>query len=420
MTGSIAKPACQPPTCRAEDLPPRRRILFVDDEPLVLRGLARQMRVLAREWDLLFVTSGLEAIATLEREPVDAVVTDMRMPGMTGAELLNTVMHRWPFTVRFILSGHADHEMIARCVGSTHQYLAKPCDPADLRNTLQSTLEFKTSLSNADVQRFVARLDRLPSVPALYHEIMAVVRKPDASLDEVGAVIARDIGMTAKVLQLVNSAFFGLAQHISDPVDAVAFLGIDTLRALVINLHAFTEFGEKEWGGFSLEALRRHSLEVASLARRIAVHLGAPRRVANDALAAGLLHDLGKIILATNFSKAYAEVRQAARGSGTALRHRETEAFGADHASLGAYLTSLWGLPDSVVQAIGYHHTPSEARTGGVSALTVVHLADAVIQQRETGAAKPEIDLQHLERLSISADLSELIQLADSPESPDP
>src|ERR1039457_5287307 len=99
-----------------------KNLLFVDDEPRVLQGLQRQLRVMREEWQMDFVESGLKAIEFLARTPVDVLVTDMIMPGMDGAQLLTAVMKRYPNTVRLVLSGHADREAVLRLVGAAHQY----------------------------------------------------------------------------------------------------------------------------------------------------------------------------------------------------------------------------------------------------------------------------------------------------------
>lgn len=113
------------------------KILFVDDEPMVLQGLQRVLRPLRNEWETAFANSGQEALEKLSQEPFDVIVTDMRMPGMDGGQLLTRVKERYPHMVRIILSGQADKTMVMKSVKPAHQYLAKPCDDATLRASLQ-------------------------------------------------------------------------------------------------------------------------------------------------------------------------------------------------------------------------------------------------------------------------------------------
>ena len=109
------------------DTPAKTRILFVDDEPLVLQGLQRMLRPMRNEWEMAFVESGRRALEEMATLPFQVVVSDMRMPGMNGAQFLSHVQELYPRTVRLILSGHADKDLIMKCVGTAHQFLAKPC-----------------------------------------------------------------------------------------------------------------------------------------------------------------------------------------------------------------------------------------------------------------------------------------------------
>ena len=192
------------------------------------------------EWEMEFVDNAADALARMERGGVDVVVSDMRMPGMNGAQLMTEVMKRHPQTVRIILSGHADQDLIMKCVGSTHQYLAKPCDPDALKATVGRASAMDAAMQNKTLQKLTSQMDRLPSLPSLYIEVVEKLQTPEVTLEDVAVIIAKDIGMTAKILKLVNSAFFGLRRQISGPEEAVAYLGLDTIKALVLSINAFS------------------------------------------------------------------------------------------------------------------------------------------------------------------------------------
>lgn len=226
-----------------------KRILFVDDEPRVLQGLERMLRPMREKWEMRFVESGAQALATLAVTPADVVVADMRMPGMDGAQLLKEVMRSYPATIRLILSGFTEKNMIGRCVGVAHQYLAKPCDPATLRATIERLTALENTLQEGALQRLVGRLERLPSLPTLYTEILQCLENQNADLTDVGTVIARDLGMAAKVLNLVNSAFFGLPQQIANPAEAVLYLGLENVKSIVLAAKTFGQFQEIVNGG---------------------------------------------------------------------------------------------------------------------------------------------------------------------------
>jgi len=250
------------------------RILFVDDEPNVLAGLKRMLYSLRNEWDMTFVSSGAEALQCLSESPFDVLVTDVRMPEMNGVELLEQVVNLHPELIRIVLSGTADIELTMQCVSLSHQYLLKPCDAQTLRATVQRAFCLRVLLYNPALRGLISQIQSLPSIPAVYGELTTVLRSDDASPQAVGRIMARDMGMTAKVLQLVNSAFFGVSREITNPVDAVVYLGMETVRALVFTASAFSQFHLRDRCHFSIEELQQHSLAVGTLARQIAKSMG--------------------------------------------------------------------------------------------------------------------------------------------------
>ena len=386
----------------------KKRILFVDDEVLVLEGLQRMLRPMREEWEMEFLDSGAKALERMAQLPFDVVVSDMRMPGMNGAELLSRVMQQHPKTVRFILSGHADKELILKCVGSTHQYLAKPCDPEVIKAIVRRASATDDALQSDSLKRLVAKMSHLPSIPSLYSEILEALHDLDATLETVGGIIAKDIAMTAQILKLVNSAFFGLRRQVSSPAEAANYLGLDTLRCLVLSINTFSQYESVQIEGFSFNELWTHSLDTAAAAKAVAIMEGDDRKLADESFVSGLLHDTGKIVLAANYADRYGEVLKLMQNDGLEQCAAEQQIFGANHADVGGYLLGLWGLPVPVVEAIAFHHRPSSAVEKFFCPLTAVHVANALVHGTgATDAAGPDarLDLPYLTDLGLAARL---------------
>lgn len=401
----------------------KKRVLFVDDESLVLEGLQRMLRSMRGEWDMAFVDSGAKALELMAQAPFDVVVSDMRMPGMNGAELLAEVLKRFPRTVRLILSGHADRDLVLKCVGSTHQYLSKPCQPEELKAAITRAGNLEESLRDQSLRQLVSRLDRLPSIPALYVQIVEKVKDPEIGLDEIGDIMGRDMAMTAKILKLVNSAFFGLGRQISSPAEAVSYLGVETIKSLVLSIHAFSQFSSAKLGTFSIDALWVHSQQTAGLAKEIARMEDGDNKVLDDSFVAGLLHDTGKLILASNFPQQYDEVLRAGQAGRAALMAAEQQIFGAHHAEVGGYLLGLWGLPVPVVEAIALHHQPSTAPNPVFGPLTAVHVANALVNTQPAGpnpGSPEEFDLPYLSALGLEGRLEHWRRAAEANLQPQP
>lgn len=383
----------------------KRRILFVDDEPMVLQGLQRMLRGMREEWEMEFLDGGAKALARMAEQPVDVVVADMRMPGMNGAELLNEVMKRHPKTVRLILSGHADKDLILQCVGSTHQYLSKPCDPDALKATVLRASSLDGTLQSESLKKLVGQMTRLPSIPTLYMEIVDKANQPDSSLEDVARIIARDPGMTAKILKLVNSAFFGLRRELSSTEEAVAYIGLDTIKSLVLSIHAFAQFAHANSGGLTMESLWAHSLNVAARSKLIAQLEQADRKAVDEAFTAGMLHDVGKLVLAANMPEVFAQSVRLAETEGLEFYRAEIQVLGASHADIGGYLLGLWGLPVPVVEAIALHHQPALMPQPSFSPLTIVHAADVLVWEGMAAASpmgRPQLDADYLAAVGMT------------------
>lgn len=352
--------------------------LFVDDEPQVLRALERMLDAADVEWEAEFAGDAAEALEMLANEDFDAIITDMRMPGMDGAELLHEVSKLYPHIVRIVLSGQADKEAVLRAVQPMHQYLSKPCAAETLKSTISRACAMRDTLSSESLRKTITNLPGLPSIPSVYAELNEAIQSEDFALTDVGRIIEKDMAMSAKILQLVNSAAFGLGKQVHSPGQAACMLGVDVIKALVLTTGVFTEFVDNSKSEFSLETLMTHSLNVANFAKQIARAEGMAGGDVNDAYTAGMLHDVGKLILATSDTEAYSRILQTAASNHTSLWEAEHEFLNTDHAAVGAYLLNLWGLPQSIIEVVSLHHRPEQAEEKSLSVLSVVWAANEV------------------------------------------
>jgi HD-like signal output (HDOD) protein len=352
-------------------------LLFVDDEIRVLQGLQRQLHGMRNEWQMNFVEGGKKALEFMAANPVDVIVTDMMMPGMDGAELLTEVMKRHPVVIRIVLSGHTDREAILRLVGPAHQYLSKPCNANELRGAIARAFAMRDLLANEQLKQLATSTKSLPALPALYFQLMEELKKEDSSVERISEIISKDLGMTSKILQLVNSAFFGLSQRIADIPEAVTYLGIATIRALVLSIQVFSQFDEKKIKGFSIETLSNHCWMTGSLARTIAKLEHGDEKTMDQCFLAGLLHDVGQLVLAAGMPDEYGRVIEIARSHEKSIWETELAQFGATHAEVGGYLLGLWGLPNPIVEAVTLHHRPAGSTVRGFSPVIVVHVANS-------------------------------------------
>jgi putative nucleotidyltransferase with HDIG domain len=395
-----------------------RRILFVDDESNVLQGLRRMLRPKRQEWDMAFAASGEEALCLLDEKHFDVVVTDMRMPMMDGAALLHEVMERHPGVARIVLSGHSDLDLVVRSVLPAHQYVSKPCSPEKLQDVISKALEVQDIVSVDTLREMVSRIESLPSLSEAYHQLTEEMNKPEPSIAKVGEIISHDISMSAKILKLVNSSFFGFARHISSPEQAVALLGLKVIKALVLSVNIFSEFHSEELRQYSLSGLWDHSMRVSTLCRDIAAMEKMDAKMQDECFIAGLLHDVGKLILASTFTDRYNTMLTQVREQNRVVRWMEFETFGTTHAEVGAYLMGLWGLPDAVVESIAFHHAPMYPERG-LSTVGVVHAAnwlDHAYYVLHSNYAIPDLAEEYLHVAGVGDRIEAWKELVVSPE----
>lgn len=352
------------------------KILFVDDEIQVLKGLRRMLATVDDDWDPEFANSGAEALEILAEDEFDVVVTDMRMPRMDGAQLLQQVSTKYPDIVRIVLSGQADQVSVLRAVNPMHQYLSKPCDPDKLRTTITRACELRDVLQSDELQELVSRVTTVPAMPALYNDVVAEIESPDGNLARIGELIAQDPGMSAKILQITNSAIFAMRSPIYSPVHAASLLGMDAIKSLVLSLGVFEQLDRVAVPNFSIEAVFQHCVQVGGNARLIATSQRCEEAVVACAFTAGMLQDLGVLVLASGMPEAYGEVIKTARNGVRSLADVETEALGASHAAVGAYLLELWGLPQSMAETVAFHETPELGHDTEFTALSAVVAAN--------------------------------------------
>ena len=377
----------------------KRQIIFVDDDVYVLKGYQRALEPFANAWDVYFCTTGAEALTFLGRQPVDAIITGMRMPGMSGIDLLEQVIQHYPSVIRMIMSGSVEEPSAYRAASLAHQLMAKPCDIQTIFGAVEDTCHLRDSLSDKKLVKIITGLKNLPSVPTLYVRLLKEFEREQPTLTKVGEIISMDIAMTAKILQLVNSAFFSIPYKVSNLNQALSILGLNTIKSLVLSVGVFSEYQNRSFSAFSIDELWQHSIFVGNLSRAIAVSANLSRAEQDEAQMAGILHDVGKLIQ-TDIPGFY---RLLSMNTKIPEIQMEYHYLGTSHAEIGAYMLSLWGLPSTVIKAVAFHHKPISATAFKMDSVFCVYIANHLYYEEKPNTKNtlplPPLDMQLLEQI---------------------
>jgi HD-like signal output (HDOD) protein len=350
------------------------RVLFVDDDVPVLDGLRARLHALRSRWDMVFVETAARAITEMEHRPCDVVVSDMRMPGIDGAELLKVVSERWPEAIRIVLSGYAESEQTARLLPIAHQYLSKPCEAQQIEDVVARCLKLRELLREPRLRQAVGRMRQLPAMPRTYAKLREIMSSDDPSVADVSRAISADSAIAAKVLQVVNSAFFRRAKSIAKIEQAVTHLGFVTIRNIVMSVEVFSAWPASLPQNFDPEAVQLRAHKVAAIARAL-----VPGKAADDAMLAGLLHNIGYLVLAQQCPKELEAALHLAVQRRIPLHEAETEVIGASYAEIGAYLLGIWGLPHTIIEAVAFHNDPRRIKQSQFDVLAALATAETLV-----------------------------------------
>jgi HD-like signal output (HDOD) protein/CheY-like chemotaxis protein len=355
-----------------------------------------------------FVNGGEAALTELRAASYDVIVSDMRMPGMDGATLLTRVLNEHPHIVRIVLSGQTEQEVSRRMVHVAHQFMSKPCDGEALQQIIERACRLQSLLEHPSLRQAVGQIGQLPVKPSVYTKLVQVLADPNASIADAASVIEGDIGTSAKILQVVNSAFFGLSQRIGEIKAAVSYLGLEMVKMLALSVEMReSHMKAPPCVGFDIDAVQEHGMLSARIARRLL----SDKTKAQDAFAAAMLQDAGALVLMSRLPEAFAKIVAQAQSSGRTLWEAETESLGVSHAEIGGYLLGIWGLPYTIVEAVAHHHAPERANSEQWDVVGAVHVAGAlaaeVLPRRperhvDTGGS---LDMTYLGRLGVAGRL---------------
>jgi HD-like signal output (HDOD) protein/CheY-like chemotaxis protein len=379
-----------------------KRILIADADP---KAQDEFRQALGEDWAVIGATTGSAALAEVQKEPFQVVVANYELPDLSGAELLNRIRVSNPKTMRFLAAAEALKENLMCHVLGGHQFLSIPFNHATIKGAVERSITADYGMSQG-MRELVGRIRTFPTIPSLYLEVVSALKDPNATTEDIGAIIAKDMAMTTKLVQVLNSAYFGLPRTITDPTEAVGILGFETVTSLIMTVKLLSQYDKVKPVYFSIDNIWRHSTNVARTAKIIALLETGDNDCSGVSYTAGLMHDLGKVILAANFDSQYQGAHTVSRKQQVPLWDVEKDIFGVTHGEIGAYLLGLWGMSSEVVKVAALHHYPLHAGDKAFTPLTAVHVANALEYEGNPdpeGLPSAVMDAEYLKELGLTA-----------------
>jgi HD-like signal output (HDOD) protein len=385
-------------------------ILIIDDEPAILRSIRRMLRSELGKHQLDLVDDPYKATELIKNKYYDLVISDMRMPGKDGCQVLAEVARYSPQSIRAILSGYSDKKQSVKAAEHAHLYLVKPFKQSTITDLLRRADALNSMPLSDHLRAALGKLNALAPVPKLFLTLTDTLNNPQdrSTSKDIADILMQDMAMAAKVLQLTNSAFFGGSSPIQDLHKAVTLLGTEIIKGLVLHQHLFElsedQPGLQQWR----EQLMLKNQRTAQLSRLIGVHQKAPREQLESIALAGLLQDIGRLALIQQPGASVYADQLCTELTGLSLCQKEEQLFGTHHGWTGAYLLKLWGFLDPVVDAVALHHHPLQSGHNHFTPLTAVHAASALLDD------SAEVDEEYLEKVNCLHALDDWKALAQT------
>ena len=364
-------------------------IVFVDDEEAILASLRSLFRKSGHA--LHTFTSAADALEFIKRTPVDLIISDLRMPVMTGVEFLNHVTAVNTQAVRVVLSGYEDKTIVMNALaqGLAHHFVLKPWDDAALKTLVYQSLTRLGDLRRQHLEDILGSIDSLPSPPKFQAKLRALLARDNVSLDDLAREIEGNPPIVAKLLRVANSVYYAARKSVTSVREAVAFIGTEYVAGLVSAMEVFHNFSNSSGNNVNdqIEILWSQAIKRSSIARSIADRWPGPGSP-HQAHVASLLQDIGFAVRLCTDPGKYAEYTRLRQSGVMTLYEADASVFGITHDDVGAALLEYWNLPSEIVEAVAHHHRRSE----GDALVQILQIAEILDGTDPSAPHDPEIN----------------------------
>lgn len=380
-----------------------KTILLVDADEKIRKSLS----AIFTEAGYIALTSPSadDAWEKLGEQPIDLVICDIHLPNLGGHRFLKQVRERFPFVIRIIMSGFAEGRDVVESMrdGSARMYVVKPWDAQKLLLEVGKLVQLSEMFKRRQLLDVFNTMKELPALPETYSKIFGLMEE-EAGVEAIAKVVEHDQTIAAKLLQVANSVYYSM--NTGSVRQAIIFMGLTNLKTIVLGLSVLKQLEGLQGGFFSKEVLWDHADRVNRITHQIFNRcLGRPLR--DSEATAGLLHDIGRVLLLKDYSRPYAGVTKSVFGAkDTTLLEKEKSLLGISHDEVGGFLLNWWSLPQPIVEAAMFHHDPANPAIIHREVVAAVHIADYIAWKQKHALVMPKLENSAL--VLFGLDLKEL------------
>ena len=388
---------------------PSGKILIVEDTQTAINDFKK---ILAQTGIEIHAAGNAEdGLKILEKEEIDLVFSDFRMGPADGLQFLKGVRKAHPSVHRVLTSGFLDKSMVFKFINSglVTTFIAKPWDDESLRKKLTHILKIKSILQKKKLLDLISSIETLPTLPYLYQELLLAIES-NKSMTELAEIIKKDTAVSAKVMHVVNSAFFG-RDDISTIKEAAIFLGYTALKDIVLTAEIIDKM---KWNKEQIDHLREIFFHSFLVNKYIPIihRIRFSKSIEKQLPSAGIIHDIGKMIILKFFPERYESILARQIQNPDASTFDNELALGFEectHTEIGAYFLDWWNFPEVMIEVALFHHRKERALVEYKDVLWATDYADRLVNRVCLKRDSSQVDLSSFYLENISKDVIDKI-----------
>ncbi|KAB2838443.1 MAG: HDOD domain-containing protein, partial [Melioribacteraceae bacterium] len=360
----------------------KTKVLVVSDDEKLLADIREVEESVKQNSSFYFSTTEDEAKRLLGSEEFAVVCIEFSTSKINGLEFLSLIKDKYPKTFRVLFTDPSKRERAVYSTSDVHRFINKPLRDQEF----VKSIEHFQSLSKYDLDSktisAILGIGTIPTIPEVYLRLEREINKPEVSIHRIADIISNDPLAAAKVMHIVYSSFYNISKSIVNLVHAINFLGLDIIKSLVLYIKVFILKNQPPEIQNYLKKVRDHSIDVAKVSKAIMNLECKDRNLIDSAYIAGLLHDIGKIIMVQSSDKSKRMAFVSEHASDNQLE-KEIEKFGVSHVNAGAYLLSSWSFPTELILSVADHHNHEIIRDGELGLNQIVYIANALVNAND-------------------------------------